>query len=313
MLDGLSLDQLRVFIAAADLGSFSAASRKLHRAQSVVSDLVSRLEAQMGVQLFDRSGRYPRLTDAGAVLLADARRIVADVDLMRARAKGMASGIEPELSVVIDVMFPIDPITEAAKEFREVFAGTPLRLYVEALGNSYQLLLDRRVSLGIVGSLPLMPPSLASERLAGVPMIMVAAPEHQLASVPGVISRTEIAKHTQLVLTDRSLLSEGKEFFVLSQSTWRLADLFVKRAFLVAGLGWGGMPRHAVEADIESGRLSVLSIEDLPPDGLIRPMSAAYPAATPPGPAGRWFIDRLKQCSGHLDLLHIAEPRHHGG
>src|SRR5258705_5846973 len=99
MLDGVSLDQLRTFIAAVDEGSFSAAARKLLRAQSVVSETVSNLEDQIGVPLFDRSGRYPKLTPAGAVLLADARSIITGVDLLKARAKGMAAGVEPEVSV----------------------------------------------------------------------------------------------------------------------------------------------------------------------------------------------------------------------
>src|SRR3982074_2878625 len=116
MLDGVSLNQLRSFIAAVDEGSFSAAARKLRRAQSGVSELVSGLEDQIGVPLFDRSGRYPRLTSEGAVLLAGARGVVSSVDFMKARAKGMASGLEPELSVVVDVFFPIATITDAAKE-----------------------------------------------------------------------------------------------------------------------------------------------------------------------------------------------------
>ena len=94
MLDGVSLDQLRTFIAAADEGSFSAAARKLLRAQSVVSETVSNLEDQIGLPLFDRSGRYPRLTPAGVVLLADARSIVTGVDLLKARAI-LASGNAP--------------------------------------------------------------------------------------------------------------------------------------------------------------------------------------------------------------------------
>jgi len=75
VLDGVSLDQLRAFIAAVDEGSFSAGARKLHRAQSAVSELVSNLEAQLGVALFDRSERYPKLTSAGVQLLADARGV----------------------------------------------------------------------------------------------------------------------------------------------------------------------------------------------------------------------------------------------
>ena len=298
MLDGVSLDQLRAFIASADEGSFSAAARKLHRAQSVVSELVSSLEGQIGVTLFDRSGRYPALTPQGAVLLADARSIASGLDFMKARAKGMAAGLEPEMSVVVDVLFPIAAITEAAKEFREKFPGTPLRLYVEALGAAYQPVLDGIAGFGIVGSLPLLPSSLTAERLTGVPMIMVAAREHPLAKYKGIIPKSELAKHVQLVLTDRSSLSKGREFGVMSPSTWRLADLFAKHAFLLNGLGWGGMPVHAVQDDLAAGRLVELQIEDIPPGGMILPMSAVYPTSAPPGPAGRWLIERMKLCSG---------------
>jgi DNA-binding transcriptional LysR family regulator len=295
MLDSLSLDQLRTFVAAADEGSFSAAARKLNRVQSAVSELVAKLEANMGVPLFDRSGRYPLLTKEGVVLLADARSVLAGIDAMRARAKGISAGIEAELSVVVDVMFPMEPITDAAKAFREAFPVTPLRIYVEVLGGAYEPLLDGRAGLGIVGPLPGEARSLTSESLPGIPMVMVAARGHPLAAYAGTIPKRELARHVQLVLTDRTNLSEGKDVFVLSPSTWRLADLFAKRAFLLAGLGWGGMPRHAVESDIANGALVELSIEDFPV-GVLRPVSAVYLAASPPGPAGRWFIDRLKGC-----------------
>jgi DNA-binding transcriptional LysR family regulator len=298
VLDGVSLDQLRAFIAAVDEGSFSAGARKLHRAQSAVSELVSNLEAQLGVALFDRSERYPKLTPAGIQLVADARSVVANVDLLKARAKGISRGLESELSAVVDVLFPIEAIAESAKEFRDQFPRTPLRLYVEALGGAYQPVLDGRCSLGVVGSLPIAPDSMTLERLQGLPMILVAARDHPLALISGVIPKSELAKHVQLVLTDRSELTAGREFGVLSPLTWRLGDLFAKHAFLLKGLGWGGMPVHAVKQDLLEGRLVKLSIEDLAEESLILPMSAAYLTAKPPGPAGRWLIERLKQCSG---------------
>jgi DNA-binding transcriptional LysR family regulator len=296
MLDGVSLDQLRAFIAAVDEGSFSAGARRLNRAQSAVSELVSNLEAQIGVQLFDRSERYPKLTPAGVLLVADARNVVANVDLLKARAKGISGGLESELSAVIDVLFPIEAIAESALEFRVRFPRTPLRLYVEALGGAYQPVLDGRCGFGVVGSLPDAPSSMTVERLQSVDMIMVASRDHPLASVSGIIPKSELAKHVQLVLTDRSELTAGREFGVMSPLTWRLSDLFAKHSFLLKGLGWGGMPMHAVAQDLADQRLVKLQIEDLPERGLALPMFAVYMSARPPGPAGRWLIERLRQC-----------------
>jgi DNA-binding transcriptional LysR family regulator len=295
MLDAVSLDQLRTFIAAVDEGSFSAASRKLLRSQSVVSETIGNLEDQIGLRLFDRSGRYPKLTAAGSAILGDARGIITGVDLLKARAKGMSAGLEPELSVVVDVFYPIDAITQVAKEFRQKYPGVALRIYVEALGGAIKPVLDGSCSIGIVGSLPVIPDTLTYERFPGIAFLMVAASDHALSSYRGKIPRGVLAKHTQIVLTDRSELSSGREFGVMSSATWRLADLFAKHHFLLKGLGWGGMPLHVVRKDLEEGRLSVLPIEDVPPDGLILTMSAVWQTKSPPGPAGRWFLDRLKQ------------------
>jgi DNA-binding transcriptional LysR family regulator len=295
MLQSVSFDQLRMFVAAADEGSFSAAARRVQRTQSAVSEAILNLEAQLGVALFDRSGRYPKLTNEGVILLADARAVITDVDAMKARAKGIAGGLEAELAAVVDVFLPIEAVAEFAREFRVQFPATPLRLYVEALGGAVQPVIDGRVSLGIVGSLPTLPQGLVQERVSEVAFMMVAAASHPLASYRGTIPNAELARHVQLVLTDRSTLSEGREFGVMSPSTWRLADLFAKHAFLVAGLGWGGMPLQTVAKDIAEGRLVELLVEDVPPGGLSLPMFAIYRIADPPGPAGRWMIDRLKR------------------
>ena len=92
MLDAMSMDQLRTFIAAADEGSFSAAGRKLRRAQSVVSQTLANLEQQVGFPLFERTGRYPQLTEAGKALLADARAAADSTDGFKAKARTLEEG-----------------------------------------------------------------------------------------------------------------------------------------------------------------------------------------------------------------------------
>ena len=294
MLDGMSMDQLRTFIAAADEGSFSAAGRKLRRAQSVVSHTLANLELQVGFALFDRSGRYPQLTEAGRALLGEARRAADSMDAFKARARTLAEGLEPELSVAVDVMYPIAKLTEAVQAFHHEFPSTPLRLYVEALGAVVQPLLDGQCRIAVIGSFPGVPAACASEYLLGVQAVTVVAPTHPLARIEGTVMRAEAGRHVQLVLTDRSSLTRGRDFGVLSPRAWRLADLGAKHAFLRAGLGWGNMPLHMVEQDIDSGALVRIELETHPVLGSGFSMHAIFMKDQPPGPAGRWFIERLK-------------------
>jgi DNA-binding transcriptional LysR family regulator len=219
---------------------------------------------------------------------------VADnVDGFKARARAMREGLEPELSVVVDVMLPMEALTRAATHSRETYPHTPLRLYVEALGGVIKPVLDRNCSIGVIGSLPLVPEELQSEALLNVAFATVVSPSHRLASTRGVVSASAIAKQIQLVLTDRTVLTEGRNFGVLSPLTWRLADLGAKHAFLKAGLGWGHMPLHMVKADLASGALVKIRVEGTARD-MTLPMKVVFRKDAPPGPAGRAFIAQLK-------------------
>jgi DNA-binding transcriptional LysR family regulator len=162
MLDGLTLDQLRTFIAAAEEGSFSAAGRKLKRAQSVVSHTLANLEAQIGVSLFNRGTRYPRLTAQGKELLLAARGVADDIDVFKARARTMREGLEPEVSVAVDVVYPMAALTKAVGLFSVAYPNTPLQLHVQALGGVTQLVVEGRCRIGIVGTLPAIPDQLQS-------------------------------------------------------------------------------------------------------------------------------------------------------
>lgn len=296
MLDAITLDQLRTFIAAVDEGSFSAAGRKLRRAQSVVSQTLANLEVQLGVKLFDRSERYPKLTEEGRSLLPEARSVADNMDEFKARARAMREGLEPELAVAMDVMYPMEAVTRAATNSRKAYPHTPLRLYVEALGAVIKPVLDRTCSIGIVGSLPTVADELQAEPLLELPLVTVVSPAHPLAGKRGAVSALAVAKQVQLVLTDRSALSSGRDFGVLSPLTWRLADLGAKHSFLKAGLGWGHMPLHMVQADLDSRTLVKIRVEGLPRE-VIMPMKVVFRRDAPPGPAARAFIAQLKRCS----------------
>jgi DNA-binding transcriptional LysR family regulator len=294
MLDGVSLDQLRTFIAAADEGSFSAAGRRLHRAQSVVSQTMANLEGQLGVKLFDRGGHLPVLTDQGRALLADARAVACDIDLLKARAKSFAGGLEPELSMAVDVMFPVAPFTAAVAAFQKEFPATLLRFDIESSA-VIEPVLDGRCAVGVVGSWVQAPPQVTQEPLLTIRVPTVVSPKHPLAARRRPVPTSALAQHIQLSHIDPSDTARAFGARVQLPRIWRLSHLAAKLAFLRAGLGFGSLPLHLVEADLASGALVQIATEDAPPGGHVIAMWAIYRTDSPPGPAGRWFIDRLKQ------------------
>jgi len=287
-----TVDQLRLFLAVAEEGSFNRAAKKLGRALSVISYGIAALEAQLGVRLFEREGsRRPVLTDAGRALLADARAVADEVDGLMARARGIRQGLETELALALDVMFPSSAVAAVLRDFQAAFPTVDLRLHVEALGAVAALVLDGRADLAIGGPDILDHPQLERTAVGHVELVPVAAPGHPLAQ-RRTIAPGETRHHLQLVLTDRSPLTEGREFSVFSPRTWRLADLGAKHALLLEGIGWGNMPRHAVADDLAAGRLCALQLPEAPP--LQYALHALWRKDARPGPASSWMLDALR-------------------
>jgi DNA-binding transcriptional LysR family regulator len=286
------LDQIAVFLAIVETGSFAGAARKLGRANSVISYAIANLESQLGVILFARCGTArPRLTDAGRAILADSRGLAIALDGLLAKARGLTSGLEAEVSLVVDVMWPAKKLVRALDEFRKRYPTVGLRLRVEALGAVTQAVMEGDAVFGVSGPLPLESDILTGGPAGSVKLLAVAAPDHPLAQLGRQISASLARDHIQLVLTDRSTLTDGRDFGVVSMKTWRLADLGAKHALLLAGMGWGNMPKPMVNDDLKRGRLVELEIET--PGELVYPFHTVHRSDVPPGPAASWLMERL--------------------
>jgi len=286
-----SLDQLRVFLTVVETGSFAAAGRRLRRATSAISYTIANLETQLGVALFDRDRtRKPVITEAGAAVLSKARAVSGGIDDLRASVKGLLGGLEAEVTLVVDVMFPTSRLVDAVQAFEAKFPTVTLRLHVETLSAVAQLVQSGIAGIGVGGAPHTTVPGLEHLQIGDVELIPVAAPQHPLArnqpKLPG-----EARQHRQLILTVRSSFTEGQDVGVIGNETWRLADLGAKHALLLAGSGWGFMPEPTVRADLAAARLVRL---DLPETrGGFYPLQAIYRTHSPPGPAAAWMIQRF--------------------
>src|ERR1700675_2847648 len=142
---------------------------------------IQKLEAQFGIPLFDRTAYRPALTEAGQALLPRARRIAEETNAFRDTARSLASGLEAELTIVLDSMFPMRAVVEALRAFTAKFPTVTPRIYVQSLGAAAELVLDGTCMIGL---LPLFFSDMANLKrfpLLTVDLVAVAAPDHPLA------------------------------------------------------------------------------------------------------------------------------------
>ena len=286
-----TVDQLQVLLAVIDSGSFTGAAKRLGRAVSAISYAIDTLEAQLGVSLFIRgSTRRPKLTEAGEAVFSEARAVTLSVETLRARVRGLVDGLEPEVSLVIDSMYPVDHLAVVLKDFHAKFATVPLRLLVQSLNGVERAIRNGEAAIGVGSAAHMDIRGFRQSLIEPVRIIPVAAPKHPLAST-GDASSARVLEHVQLVLTDQPDV-EGRDHGVVSQAIWRVADLNLKHRLILRGMGWGGLPEPMVRADIEAGRLVRLQLDDY--RGGDYTLHVVHKIETPPGPAGQWLIERLR-------------------
>jgi DNA-binding transcriptional LysR family regulator len=285
-----SIDHLLVLLAVVEAGGFTAAAKRLGRAISAVSYAIDTLEQQLGISLFDRgTTRKPRLTRQGQAIVSEARAVAQSIEALRARVTGLLDNLEPEVSLVVDSLFPGDRLVTLLRDFHVEFPSVPVRLLVETLGGVDRVIRSGAASIGVGSRVHMGAQGMRRIEIAGVQMIPVAAPSHPLAAADEAAAPRP-RDYVQLILSEQPS-GEGQDFAVVSLDTWRVGDITVKHKLLLGGIGWGGMPEPMVRADIEAGRLVRLNLRDW--RGGEYSMQVVHKADTPPGPAGRWLIERL--------------------
>ena len=289
MIGSLTLDQLTVLVTIETTGSFSAAGRELRRVQSAISSVVQTLETNLGVQLFDRSGHKPRLTEAGRVLVAHARRVLGEAAQFERIAATISAGLEPELTLAIDSMVPTAPVIASLARLQATFPDLAVTLFTESIAASVRRVRDGSAILGLCALSPTTEQDLEAHRFGSIKLIPVVAPNHLLAQETRPLTREILAEHVQLILTD-PLQTAGPSFSVVSNRVWRFVDIGRRLDFLLAGFGWCMMPHHLVADHLTAGRLFRLAIDEpgLLPDSI--PIYAIHERSRPLGVAARWLL-----------------------
>ena len=293
MLGTLTLDQLRVLVTIEETGSFSAAGRKLQRAQSAISHAVQSLETLQSVQLFDRSARTPVLTEAGRALAKQARQVIRQAELFERTASAIAGGLEPELTFAVDSMVPTELVIQALARLQDRFPDLPVTLFTEGLGGAERRVRSGAAALGLCMLSPVQAQDLQAYPVSTLEIVPVVGPSHPLAREHRPLEREVLAEHVQLVLTDPENQA-GPSYSVVSPRVWRFVDLSRRLDFLLAGFGWATMPLHLVEPHLRRGGLHRLLLNDpgVVPGAI--PIYAVHERSRPLGIAAKSLLEDLQ-------------------
>jgi DNA-binding transcriptional LysR family regulator len=288
----LTFDALVVLDAIDRGGSFSAAAETLHRVPSAITYTVQKLEDDLGVQLFDRSGHRAQLTEAGRELLREGRRLLGAADEIEARVKRVATGYEVELRIAVDDVIPVERLFPLFETFYTECFGTRLRVLSEVFGGTWDALVSGRADLAI-GAPGEGPPGGGYSTFAlGVTRFeFMVAPDHPLASAPEPLTPEQIIQYRAIAAADSSRNLAPRTSGLLSgQDVFTLPGLSAKIGAQIAGLGVGYLPVNLVRTALADGRLVMKQVvEPQPEHNLFVAWRTGHT-----GKALAWVVEHLK-------------------
>jgi len=288
----ISLDALLVLDSISRNGSFAAAGEELHRVPSAITYTIQKLEQDLEVKLFDRSGHRARLTEAGEALLKEGRHLLRSATDLECRVRHVASGWETELRIAIDDLIPAERLFPLLKDFYRESSGTRVRLTMEVLGGCWDALVSGRVDMviGAPGEAPAQA-VLAVEPMGSFEFVFVVAPEHPLAALPEPLSAQDILQHRAIATADTSRSLPPRTSGLLDgQDALTVASMRTKVAAQIAGLGAGYLPLLWAAPHLAAGRLIRKQVEGS------KTLTNVYLAWHPrqAGRAHKWFLERLR-------------------
>ena len=289
--EGVTMDHLRVLIAVADAGSFSAAARKLGRVQSAISQAMATFESFVGFNVWDRTDRTVTLTERGRQLVLAGRRVLGEVDRLHDVVKALENGGNERIALCVDALFPARALVALATQLQEAFPTLELRLETDTLASVAARVARRECDVGIAG--PLATSDLLERVAVGsVLLIPVAARDHRLAKLRGPLPSTTVQTDTQIVLSERDAGSSPDQG-VLAEQTWRVVDLSTKRELILGGFGWGNLPEPLVRDDLARGDLVRLDLEAWSDEEHRLPLGLVFPPGFRKRPIVKWLLNHV--------------------
>jgi len=291
MHTAITIDALKVLDAIDRKGSFAGAASELFRVPSAISYTVQKLEEDLNVSIFDRSGHKAVLTSAGRYLLEEGRSLLEAAENLAHTTRQVAQGWETRLRIGFNSLLPAECLFPAIQDFHQLGVPVDVQIIEEVFAGAWDALQSRRVDM-VVGADLLSKPAgaFATKSLGEVPFVFAVGAEHPLASETGPLAEADIAQYPAAVAADTSRsLPPGHAGIFRLQRTLTVSNIDQKILAQEAGLGVGWLPYPRIREQLARG--SLIAKETSEPRSAISVHLARH--SEDKGKALMWFWDRL--------------------
>ncbi len=262
----MTYEQLVVLHAIVTEGTFRGAAVRLNKSQSAISHMLKKLEEEIELELLSRAGYRPKLTPAGDVFYRQATRVLQQMQQLSSVAKNLSAKQEAEVFLAVTTTCPLTCILRIIGEVRNGYPTTHIRLARESMGGPVERLMRQDADI-IIASMDGVP----VDEVEAVPfmdiVIMKAAhADYEPAKSSHIKTIAEMQSYTQVVVADSSSGEFQQSRGLLPGGLrWTVSDFAAKKEILLSKMGWGGIPTHMIEKELEDGVLVPLHIEGFAP------------------------------------------------
>ena len=289
----LSFEALEALDAIDRTGTFAEAAELLHRVPSALTYLVQKLESDLGVALFDRSGRRAKLTHAGRIVVEEGRRLLRAAEQLELKALRAQQGWETEVRVCIDEILPFGALWPYVHRFYALGMDTRLRLSTEVLGGAWDALISRRADLvvGAAGEPPELP-GIVARPIGSLRHVFAVAPSHPLSALPEPLAMASVVQYRGAVISDTSRELQPQSVAIdAGQPYLAVPTLAAKLEAQCEGLAVGTLPECIAARAIADGKLVARQVTGM------RDTTHCYLAwrGDEAGRALHWWVEQLDQ------------------
>lgn len=255
----ISLEQWRALVTVVEAGGYAQAAQALHKTQSTVSYAVRKLEALLGVAVFELQGRRARLTPSGQVLYRRGRALLDEAGRVERAAASLAQGWEAELRLAVEVVFPTWLLLGSLDRYTRERPDTRIELEETVLGGTDEAVLEARVDIAIASRLP---PGFMLDPLMSIKFVCAAAPEHPLHRLGRTLTLDDLRQHRQLVIRDSGTQRTRGGAWLGAEQRWTVSAKATSIRAATMGLGFAWYAENIIREELDRGALVPLPLAE---------------------------------------------------